>query len=102
VIVGQWPFEQPRYSPYNDLPGVMLSSAEQTSGESLLVKPFSKGHRLVTANDLFGYRAHWICAANYCEIVAVIDMRRTGADGDLTAKVKQSWLFAACIGALYC
>lgn len=88
VIVASGAFEQPPVFRYNDLPGVMLSSAAQRLVNRYSVKPFTKGV-LVTAND-YGYRAALDLAAAKVEIVAVIDMRQTGADGDLTAKVKQA------------
>ncbi|HCC83195.1 MAG TPA: aminomethyltransferase, partial [Methylophaga sp.] len=88
VIVASGAFEQPPVFRYNDLPGVMLSSAAQRLVNRYSVKPFTKGV-LVTAND-YGYRAALDLAAAKVEIVAVIDMRQTGADGDLTEKVKQA------------
>ncbi len=88
IIVASGAFEQPPVFRYNDLPGVMLSSAAQRLVNRYSVKPFTKGI-LVTAND-YGYRAALDLAAAKIEIVAVIDMRQTGADGDLTAKVKQA------------
>jgi sarcosine oxidase subunit alpha len=88
VIVASGAFEQPPVFRYNDLPGVMLSSAAQRLVNRYSVKPFTKGV-LVTAND-YGYRAALDLAAAKVEIVAVIDMRQTGAEGDLTEKVKQA------------
>src|SRR5690606_34083848 len=76
IIVASGVFEQPPVFRYNDLPGVMLSSAAQRLVKRYSVKPFTKGI-VVTAND-YGYRAALDLAAANVEIVAVIDMRQTG------------------------
>jgi sarcosine oxidase subunit alpha len=88
VIVATGVFEQPPVFRYNDLPGVMLGSAAQRLVHRYAVKPFEKGV-VVTAND-HGYRTALDLASVGVDVVAVIDMRSSGAGQDLTQKVKDS------------
>lgn len=87
VIVASGVFEQPPVFRYNDLPGVMLGSAAQRLINRYAVKPFQKGV-VVTAND-HGYRTALDLSSVGVEVVAVIDMRRDGANRELTEKVTE-------------
>ena len=87
-IVAAGAYDQPVIFRNNDLPGVMLTSAALRLMQLYAVKPGQRAV-LLTGND-DAYLAAMTLLEQNVQVVAVVDMRASGADAALMQRLKQS------------
>lgn len=85
VIVAGGAYEQPAVFRNNDLPGIMLASAAQRLIYRYAVKPMQRA--VVLAANADGYHAALDLAANGIVVAALLDLRTTHQQPDLTQAV---------------